>query len=369
MTSRKRVLVLVVVVLAASGAAVWGASTLWRRLGESMPSHQRARASVAQILFVQGRTLVRNELFELFASDDQGQSWRAVSGAHGTLAVANGNEIWGAHGWPGHHEAPSAAVWQSRDLGNTWTHVALALPSRAVLDAHLPAAFIHEPTDVPLLLMSNAQLVRPTLAADSTTWPRVGAPIEGAHGSRGTVHPNIAGRKHGRSMYVASSDAIHLSNDDGVTWQRQPVGDFAEAKIRCRESECYALLGELGSRASRLMVTELGTNTWRLVRTFDVSAIAPILDLERAPAAFGATALLVTAEDVYVAGIVDAGGDAWGAVLRVEPSGALTRVGQAVREGLWVLEQGPDGALWAGGRGAYRLQGAEWVRVWHAPKS
>jgi hypothetical protein len=85
-------------------------------------------------------------------------------------------------------------------------------------------------------------------------------------------------------------------------------------------------------------------------------------------ALFGATALLVTEDRVLVAEIVDAGGESWGAVLAVAPDGTIATVGHGVPKGLWVLEQAPDGAVWAGGEGAYRLQGDEWVPMWSAPK-
>ena len=69
-----------------------------------------------------------------------------------------------------------------------------------------------------------------------------------------------------------------------------------------------------------------------------------------------------------VAGIVNAGNKPWGAVLRVDREGRLTSVGRGVPDGLWVLERSPDGTLWAGGRGAYRLQGGEWVSAWSVPE-
>jgi hypothetical protein len=69
---------------------------------------------------------------------------------------------------------------------------------------------------------------------------------------------------------------------------------------------------------------------------------------------------------MYVAGIADADKQAWGAVVLVDRAGEITSVGHGVPSGLWVLEQAPDGTVWAGGQGAYRLQDGEWVTAWSA---
>jgi hypothetical protein len=366
--SRRRLVLLLTLALVGVIAAICG---LRCSATQMPPSYRRAQAAVRQILFVEGRTLVRNELSELFASDDHGRSWRALSEKPPLLGIANSGEIWGAHGWPGIHEGPSAALWRSADRGETWskTTIELAGARGDALYARLPAAFINEPDDAPLLVMSDFQLVRPALVADSSTWQRVGRPIPGLQRTTGTINTGAAGRQHRRSIYVASSGFMFFSGDDGTTWAREPVHPFFDARIRCRGTTCYALLSELGSRWSGLMTAEVGTNHWRSLRTFEVSDVAAALASDPRHAAittFGADALLLADSGVYVAGIVDAGRDAWGAVLRVDPAGAITSVGRSVPEGLWVLEQAPDGTLWAGGQGAYRLQGEEWILAWSA---
>src|SRR4051812_41084091 len=95
---------------------------------EVAPSLRRARGTVAQIAFVQGRIALRNGRNDLFASDDNGRSWRKLPDRVPTLAVANGHELWGAHGWPGIHERASAQIWRSLDLGETWSTAKLDLP-------------------------------------------------------------------------------------------------------------------------------------------------------------------------------------------------------------------------------------------------
>jgi hypothetical protein len=169
---------------------------------------------------------------------------------------------------------------------------------------------------------------------------------------------------------VASAGHISLSNDDGLTWADEHVHPFFDARIRCVERVCYALLSELGSEWNGLMITEAGSNHWKLLSTFGLSALAQALAAYKSSGvveSFGATAMIATSEGVYVAGIVNAGKNSSGAVFRVPRDGAITAIGHTVPEGLWVLERGPDGALWAGGEGAFRYEAGKWVNAWSAP--
>jgi hypothetical protein len=370
--ARNRILVRLLVAGVAIVAAIAGLRRCIALVGKNAPSYLRAHGSVVQILFTHSRTLVRNELSELFASDDNGLSWRALPGGPQAMSIANGGEMWGANGWAGQHEPPSASVSYSSDRGDSWSKIALNLPDGwgDELYARLPAAFINEPDAAPLLLMSDFHLARPELAADSTKWKTVGRRVLGAASVRGTVD-RAAGLQHGHSIYIATSGSIYFSGDDGESWSRQEVHRFSDAQVRCRATTCYALLSQSGSEWSGLMTTEVGTNNWKLLRTFDVPQLASALTADgrhASVALFGATALLVTKDRVFVAAIVDAGGEPWGAVLAVAPDGAIATVGHGVPKGLWVLEEAPDGAVWAGGEGAYRLQGDEWIPIWSAPK-
>lgn len=138
MSSRKRLLLLTLGALSLLAPLVWQAA---RHYAMSMPSYRRARASVTQIVFLRGRILLRNELSDIFVSDDHGRSWRALSEKVPTLTVANGNELWAAHGWPGRHEEPSASIWRSADSGETWSNkdVEVAKARDAALGSVLPA--------------------------------------------------------------------------------------------------------------------------------------------------------------------------------------------------------------------------------------
>src|SRR4051812_9483322 len=102
-----RKLASIAMVLVVSGAFIWR----WDCFG-IWGSTRYARGNVTQIVFVQGRMVLRNGLSDLFASDDSGRTWRALPDRVPTLAVANGHELWGAHGWPGHHEGASAQIWR-----------------------------------------------------------------------------------------------------------------------------------------------------------------------------------------------------------------------------------------------------------------
>lgn len=371
MSSRKRLLLLTFGALSLLAPLVWQVA---RQYAMRMPSYRRARASVTQIVFLRGRILLRNELSDIFVSDDHGRSWRALSEEAPTLTVANGNELWAAHGWPGRHEEPSASIWRSADRGETWSSkdVEVAKARDAALYSLLPAAFVNEPGDPPLLLMSDGQIVRPELSADSSKWKRVGRrPDAELSPSNGTVNPTLAGRRYGRSIYVASSGHISLSNDDGLTWADEHVHPFFDAQIRCVERDCYALLSELGSEWNGLMITEAGSNDWKLLSTFGLSALTQALaadESSRMVESFGANAMIAASDGVYVAGSVNAGKNSSGAVFRVSRDGLITAIGHAVPEGLWVLERGPDGALWAGGDGVFRYEAGKWVNVWSAPR-
>jgi hypothetical protein len=194
---------------------------------------------------------VRNEVSNVFASEDDGRSWRGLSGQPPSFAVANGTELWGAFGWPGKHERPSASIWRSTNRGETWSKADIALGdgSSPRLYGQLPAPLINEPEEVPLLIMSDNQLVRPELAADSSTWKRVGRPIRDLRPSTGTVNPTVAGRRHGGATYVASGGHIFMSNDGAMTWAAARTHQFAHAQIQCEKLKCYALLTESGSDA------------------------------------------------------------------------------------------------------------------------
>jgi hypothetical protein len=294
-SSRTRILVPLLLGIAAIAVAIPGLQRCIAIARKNDPAYRRAHGSVVQIVFTSRRTLIRNEVSELFASDDNGSSWRALRGTPHAMTIANGTELWGAYGWPGHHERASASISYSGDSGETWSTVDLKLPDDrgAELYARLSAAFINEPDAAPLLVMSDFHLARPELVADSTKWKTVGrrGAILDATRVRGTVD-RAAGLQHGQSIYVATSGSIYFSGDDGDSWSRQEVHPFFGAQIRCRETACYALLNQLGSEWSGLFTTNVGTNDWKLVRTFEVPQLAPILTSDhRHPSVslFGAT--------------------------------------------------------------------------------
>jgi hypothetical protein len=337
------------------------------------PSERRAQRSVQAILFVGSRTLIHNERFQLFASDDSCASWRALGVRPETLSVANGTELWGAHGWAGHHEGPSARVSRSLDRGETWTVTDLELTDHpsASLPSRLPVAFAQAPDAPPLVLMADFQFVRPELTPRTAAWKRVGAPVAQNNGlTRGTLDSHQAALQYRGSIYVASPRSIFLSTDQGATWAQSRPASFIRPELRCRASTCYAVLGQLGSEWNHLVTTAAGSNDWTPVAEFDLAAISRALTTDGALAAverFDATAMVPTDDGVYVAGVLDAGAQARGAVVLVDRLGTISRVGNPVPVGLWVLEQAPDGTLWAGGEGAYRLQGGQWVTAWSAP--
>jgi hypothetical protein len=332
------------------------------------PSVRRARGSIVQILFVSDRVLIQNELGEMLTSDLTGGSWTKLSErAHG-LVVARGREIWGAHGWPGHHECPRGNVWYSPDGGGTWIASEIGMPCEHhsdLVNARLPGGFINGPSDDPLLLMFNLQLVRPRPGEDVSSWQPVGRPIPGVE----RLFRWRASGTHSRGVaYVAVANRIFMSRDEGGTWIAREVHPFFDAEIRCHGARCFALLSQLGSEWSGLFTTDHGINEWKLVATLDEKSVGPLLTRESgvfgAMDTFGTTALLADAHGVFVSGIANAGGQAWGAVVRVDKDGALEALTGGVAFGLWDLARAPDQTLWAAGMGVYRRDRDGWTKLW-----
>ena len=179
---------------------------------------------------------------------------------------------------------------------------------------------------------------------------------------------------------LASAGAIFLSKDEGMTWANTSLDLLWRPDIRCVESTCYVLSNNADRQWDGFLTTEAGTNEWRHIG-FDPTAMVRALTADRrhpAPNTFVAAAFVPTNTGIYVSGVVDAGHQPWAAVLRVDRAGEITSVGHGIPVGLgvptdvwvptdfWVLEQAPDGTLWAGGQGAYRLHEGEWVKVWPA---
>lgn len=180
-----------------------------------------------------------------------------------------------------------------------------------------------------------------------------------------------------------SSQSIRGSDDPASDRFPSSVKLIGVLDIRCVESTCYVLSNNADSKWDGFLTTEAGTNSWRHIR-FDPTAVVRALTADQrhpAPDRFAALAFLPTGTGIYVSGVAHAGDQLWGAVLRVDPAGEVTSVGHGIPVGLglpadlripsdlWILEQAPDGTLWTGGQGAYRLQEGEWVKVWPAQGS
>lgn len=353
------------VVLAAAALYLW--LFFW-----DPPSVKYSKSSVSRLVFVSGnRVLLANSFHEVFASDPNGANWQRIAKNVPGLTIANGSQLWGCRGWPGIHEGPSATLWFSPDQGRTWTKWNLDLPSAdgylPEVQRQLPAAFINEATDAPALLMYNFQVAHPLPNTTFENWRLVGKPPPSAKSSvrRGWMG---AGLIHGNVIYVAASGQLHMSTDGAQTWSTLEVHDFQDARISCLHSVCYALLSQLGSDWSGLMTTPFGSNEWHQLGSLEVPEIRRALETQvkshGSIGSFGATAMLPFAEGAYVAGIINAGGASWGAVLIVTKDGQLRSLPGAINAGLWELAAAPDGRIWTGGIGAYRQTSNGWIRTW-----
>lgn len=238
------------------------------------------------------------------------------------------------------------------------------------MQRRLPAIFVNEPANPPLILMYDRQLVRPRVDSDFDGWSPVGTrvPAKEWGGSwRGS------GVQHAGVTYVATPGQIFMSVDEARTWATQDVHRFFNAHVACDDQTCYALLSETGSTWNGIVSTALGSNDWKPFGTLDLQPVQDALAEQSATRgtveAFGATAILLEDDTVLVAGIVNAGGKAWGAVLLVSSGAPLRSLRGSVAGGLWGLARDARGRLWAAGIGAFIYENGSWTRVWSGDAS
>ena len=333
------------------------------------PATTRMKRSVAQLHpMAAGGVLLRNEYAQLFETIDDGRTWQKVGTRIRDLAVSNGDKLWAFHGWPGHHESPSASMSYSSDRGRTWEEAKFSVPDvrSDEMYSYLPATFLNAPGDDPLVLMFNLQLVRPIPGKGPNAWPKVGVPVP--DGSRPFGQWYGAAAEYRGAYYVAYDSRLFMSVDGAKSWSALSVHYFVIARIKCRLDRCFALLSELGSEWAGLFTVQAGQNDWKEVGTLAIgpvkAALAQIGRNRPLVERFGPLDLLPTEQGVLIAGIVNAGPKPWGAVLRVREGSSLEAVGTSVDEGLWRLQQDAKRTIWAGGQGAFQLRGDSWQQVW-----
>jgi photosystem II stability/assembly factor-like uncharacterized protein len=363
---RKHVVLVLGCIVACAGAGAVALSTV------EPESLRHASSSVREVLFLgDSRVLLSNERGQTYLSDSSGRSWEEVANGVSGLTVADSSEVWGCHGWPGHHEGPSATIWHSSDAGREWSRTEISLPNGSGYSPEvvrrLPAVFLNEPHDPPLLLMHDFQLVQPHPGTDPDSWTRIGTrvPVEALPRSR-----NATGVRHGSVIYIAASGRLLMSTDAAQSWVDQPTHPFFDARFSCGSGACFALLSETGSEWAGLVTTSPGAKDWTPFGTLELEAVRNALAeqarIHGAIESFGATAFVRAEQDVLVSGIVNAGTRAWGAVVVVPAKGPLRSLPGSVLHGLWGLARDPRGRLWAAGIGAFVHSGATWKQVWSA---
>lgn len=362
----------VILVLVGATAALSGCTIVRWLLPESQ-SLRRSRGTVHEILFVESdRVLIRNELGELFSSDLSARTWSKLSGRAFGLTSAGGREIWGAIGWPGHHECPGGSVWYSADAGKTWLTSQIEVPcdhDSEVVYARLPRAFVNAPSEDPLLLMFNLQLMRPMPGREVDSWRPVGRPVPAVDPRLGRTASGVQFRG---VIYIAASDQIFMSQDEGQTWTADRVHPFTHSEVRCHTDRCFALLRD-GSEWNALLSAAHRTNDWQLVAKIDHKSLSRILADESKDFGgidtFVATSLLVDEHGVNVAGVINGGrASSWGAVVSVADDGTLQPLKGGLPHAVWALSRAPDHTLWAAGMGVHKRVNDRWMTVWPDPK-
>jgi len=358
----------VVLIIAVVAGCVVAAGVAWQ--ASDPPSVVHSKGNVVRLAFLEtNRVLLANHFGEVFASDNGGERWSRVADNVSGLAVADRTHIWGAVGWQGIHEPPSAAMSYSSDGGRRWSHAELDLPAGfghdPVVRGRLPGVFINEPDHPPLLLMQNFQLMRPRPNSQFDTWQAIGKPVPVSESGRRWI---ASGLQHAHAIYVAAQGAIHLSTDEANTWDTRRVHDFFDARLTCHEATCFALLSGLGSSWNTVVSTSAGNNDWKPFQSLDLEgvrrAFATQVQQWGNVHTFGACAIVATPDGVLVGGIVNAGGRPWGAVLVLAANSPLRSLPGAVSDGVWALAVDQRGRLWVGGIGAFVQSANGWTRIW-----
>jgi photosystem II stability/assembly factor-like uncharacterized protein len=231
-------------------AIILGSFVATRRVGAGLfgesPADARAKKAVTDIVSLpNGAVLVRNEQAGLFESLDSGKTWRQASRRVHHLAVSNADKLWAFYGWPGIHESPSAAVSYSADHGRTWQETKFHVPdSRSeAMYSRLPARFLNSPTEEPLVLMFDLQILRPVPGKEPQSWTKVGVPIPATQRPFGEWDGGAAA--HQGIYYVAYESQVFMSTDGAKTWSAKTMHRFLDGRIRCRLKTCFALLSGL----------------------------------------------------------------------------------------------------------------------------
>ena len=214
-----------------------------------------------------------------------------------------------------------AELWRSDDSGETWSEHKFDVPVERTeaLYALLPAAFVNQPGDRPLVLMHNLQLKRPEPWATLRSWSNVGVPVPIDDRAFSVWHG--AAVEYRGTLYAAVGGAcIFISRDGGKTWTATAVRQFEDSALRCSGDVCFSLLtgrrddrdaaGNLPIRSvsSAVYSTKAGEGKWTRTVDLSVGALTKALGRtarNRSPIRrFEATAMAASDDGVYVAGVV-----------------------------------------------------------------
>jgi hypothetical protein len=251
------------------------------------------------------------------------------------LALDPHGTIWSLYFWRGIHEASSAELVHSEDLGRTWTKIAWPV------ERALPSDLSCERGEEPILLDDDGTLWRHTPGSEETlaSWKKLGTP--------NPEHAGVCALARAGTLYVATESDVWRSRDGGTSWSqtgwvKDVVALTSIPRARPEEPEHVAA----ATREGLVYTVELGKQTWKKLGALPEHT--RVLDIA------------ASKEGIWFCGET-LGGSLGG---RMDFSGRWHALDGLAGEQSVAVRRAPDGRIWSAGYGVYVAGPTSWERVW-----